>query len=321
MNGIKRSLSAIVGGLIGLAGFGYLVAVNNYMSLESSWILGWRYLLWPGFLLGRFGLKYTGVAVLLAIVTVIFMIVRSLRGKRRNVFFLVVPCFSVLVYGCLGLIYVSWCPIPRPAFSMTGEYQFPPGAGWETYLGAYDEAYRWGIIDSWHNLDGYFEKEVLDGWVDGYQMGVSEWESIAPGHLESGFRKLARQIETDEHKAQEPKMVDERDLEDRITFTVVEPKKREPVPGVEIFFVSEDSAQRIDITSQNGEWSISRAWLEGGEKLLFCWPEGPFGCSVVDLAGVQTMPPAVEVVLPEPAFSHRWVFIPTETKDPSNNGG
>jgi len=111
--------------------------------------------------------------------------------------------------------------------------------------------------------------------------------------------------------------VDERSIEDRIVFTVIEPAESLPIPSAEILMIGSDWASRVDFTSDSGTWSISRAWLEGASKLVFCWPDGRFDCSIVPLDDIAALPAEITIVLPPPVFSHRSIYIPEsqEAKD------
>ena len=104
-------------------------------------------------------------------------------------------------------------------------------------------------------------------------------------------------------------LVDERTLTDRVLFVVTNSSDLR-LPKIEIISVGEGWAARSDVTNTDGEWSISRTWLSDTERLLFCWPEGRFECAVVLVGDPKQLPQQIDVCLPDPEMTHRFVILP-----------
>ncbi len=108
------------------------------------------------------------------------------------------------------------------------------------------------------------------------------------------------------------KMVDERSLTDRVLFVVTDSSDLR-LPKIEILSGGEGWAARADVTNADGEWSISRKWLSGTEMFLFCWPNGQFECAVMTVGDPKQLPQQIEVPLPDPVISHRFVVLPSNS--------
>ncbi len=186
--------SLLLGLTIGVLGSFALVFLATNWHFHMSFTVGWRYLLWPSFLFARIGVPESWIALAPVLGVVIFSFTRVLRKNgasylRRSI---LIGAF-LTVFTAFGIAYVHIAPVPKPAYPPTSRWSHPTDAQWKLYLGAYEEAYRWGIVDNWHNWTGAFADEVREGWVLGFSMGLAEWEATIPGAKNSAIFRVIKQ--------------------------------------------------------------------------------------------------------------------------------
>jgi hypothetical protein len=179
--------SGIIAGFLSFAVLIILAIDWFYFTKIDVPVYCWRFLLWPGYLMGRIGFSHTWIAVLIVAIGGLILFFRYLGGSSNRIRKFFIAFIFILLYEFLGFSYFYWFPVPAPAFSLS----YPVIKNWDLYVRAYETGYRCGIIDrsvSYHGPG--ISKEMTEGYMLGYEMGTSEWESIAPGLIVSEVREL-----------------------------------------------------------------------------------------------------------------------------------
>ena len=145
-----------------------------------------RMLLWPSLAAGRLGARQTWCVTLGVLVALFLMARRCVREQRPWL-----AALPLLGYVCVAWAYIYVLPIPKPAFSEFDLIQ-KDREQHRAFLATYEEAYRWGMIDTFVNVDGDFGPGTRAGWLRGFSAGVAEWESILPGVTDSKMRYITR---------------------------------------------------------------------------------------------------------------------------------
>lgn len=169
-----------------LLAFCVLLTVTTLLVLLKYWLFkipGIELMLWPSLLLGRIGFQYTIWASPLLAGMFAWIVLRRLsRYKLIKTNRIICVCLLTF-YLCWvpGLIYYYLCPVPQPT-NLTG---FPPYF-FQIDRAVYEKSYRYAMLDLW--LEDHDETHVWS-YAMGFRAGLSEWESLWPGVINSDRRK------------------------------------------------------------------------------------------------------------------------------------